>query len=105
MVLDPWNNPAFSHFGTHWNGGGFLLYPGIPCGIDGAISCMRFKNLRDGMEDYEYFVILEKLGGKDAVKNIVDTIAPTWWEFSKEPADFIRAREKLAEEILRLKKR
>ena len=101
MVLDPWNNPAFSHFGTHWNGGGFLLYPGIPCGIDGAISCMRFKNLRDGMEDYEYFVILEKLGGKNAVKKIVDSIAPNWWEFSKKPEDFIRAREMLAEEIVR----
>ncbi|GAI47335.1 unnamed protein product, partial [marine sediment metagenome] len=29
---------------------------------------MRLKNLRDGMEDYEYLVILEKFAGKKAVK-------------------------------------
>ncbi|MHC4682563.1 MAG: hypothetical protein ACYTEK_28260 [Planctomycetota bacterium] len=29
---------------------------------------MRVKNLRDGMEDYEYFAILEKLAGRSAVK-------------------------------------
>lgn len=102
-VLDPWSNPAFSHYGIHFNGGGFLFYPGVPCGIDGPISSMRTKNLRDGMEDYEYFVILEKLAGKDAVKKIVDTVAPNWWNFSKSPSEFLAAREKLAQEILKRK--
>ena len=99
-VLDPWGNPAFSHYGRHFNGGGFLLYPGLPCGIDGPVSSMRLKNLRDGMEDYEYFVILEKLKGSDAVKKIVDTIAPNWWNFSKEPREFRAAREKIAQQIM-----
>jgi len=65
---------------------------------------MRLKNLRDGMEDYEYFVILEKLADKKTVKKIVDTIAPNWWNFSKEPGKFLAARKRLAEQILRLKK-
>jgi hypothetical protein len=65
---------------------------------------MRLKNLRDGMEDYEYFVILEKLAGRRAVKQIVDTIAPDWWSFSKDPGEILAAREKLAREILRLKR-
>ena len=102
-VIDPWSNPAFSHSGRHFNGGGFLFYPGVPCGIDGPISSMRIKNIRDGMEDYEYFVILERLSDKETVKKIVDIIAPNWWNFSKEPNEFLAAREKLAEEILRLK--
>ena len=34
-VQDTWNLPAFSESGAHFNGGGYLLYPGIPCGIDG----------------------------------------------------------------------
>jgi len=100
-VLDPWNNPAFSHFGRHFNGGGYLLYPGTPCGIDGAVACMRLKVLRDGMEDYEYFAILEKLGGKDAVEEIVASLAPAWHDFSLNPRDYALARERLAEEILR----
>jgi len=57
-VIEPWFNPAFAH-PRHYNGGGFLFYPGVPCGIDGPISSMRVKNLRDGMEDYEYLALLE----------------------------------------------
>ncbi|GAI47334.1 unnamed protein product [marine sediment metagenome] len=38
-----------------------------------------------------------------AVKKIVDTIAPNWWNFSKDPNEFLAARERLAEQILRLK--
>jgi len=62
------------------------------------------KNLRDGMEDYEYFAILEKLADKMAVKKIIDTIAPNWWNFSRDPNEFLAAREKLAQQIQKLKK-
>jgi len=103
-VIEPWLNPAFSHYGIHFNGGGFLFYPGTPCGIDGPIASMRIKNLRDGMEDYEYFAILEKMAGKKIVEKIVNTIAPNWWDFTKEPGKFLTAREKLAEEIVKRKK-
>ncbi|GAF89537.1 unnamed protein product, partial [marine sediment metagenome] len=95
-----WSNPE-SGSSSRYNGGGFLFYPGTPCGIDGPIACMRVKNVRDGFEDYEYLTILKKLAGKEAADRIVNTISPSWWEFSKEPADFIEAREKLAEEILK----
>jgi len=100
-VIEPWFNPAFAH-PRHYNGGGFLFYPGLPCGIDGSVASMRAKNLRDGMEDYEYFALLEGLGGKGAAKKIVDTIAPNWWGFSKDPDEILAARRKLAEEIVRL---
>jgi hypothetical protein len=65
---------------------------------------MRLKNLRDGMEDYEYFTTLERLTDKKTVKKIVDTIAPNWWDFSKGPNEFLAARERIAQEILKLKK-
>ena len=103
-VIEPWLNPAFSHYGIHFNGGGFLFYPGLPCGIDGPVCCMRVKNLRDGMEDYEYFAILEKLAGKEAVIKIVNTVAPNWWSYSKDTGKLLSAREKLAKEILKRKK-
>jgi len=101
-VIEPWYNPAFAH-PRHYNGGGFLFYPGVPCGIDGPVVSMRLKNLRDGMEDYEYFVILEKLTDKKTVKKIIDTVAPNWWDFSKDPNEFLAAREKIAQQILKLK--
>ena len=102
-VIEPWWNPAFAH-PRHYNGGGFLFYPGVPCGIDGPVCSMRLKNLRDGMEDYEYCALLEKLAGRKAPKQIVDTVAPNWWDFSKTSEDFLTARKKLAAQILKFKK-
>ncbi len=102
-VNEPWSNPAFAH-PRHYNGGGFLFYPGLPCGIDGPVISMRMKTLRDGMEDYEYFLILESLTDKKTIKKIVNTIVPNWWGFSKDPNEFFAARERIARQILSIKK-
>jgi len=99
-VLHPWTNPAFAH-PLHYNGGGYLFYPGAPCGMDGPVSCMRLKNLRDGMEDYEYFVLLETTSGKESLRKIVDRVAPNWWDYTRDSAFLLNVREELAERIVR----
>ena len=52
----------------YWgNGDGRFLYPprrdpnapAAPC-LDAPISSVRWENLRDGMEDYEYFWLLDQ---------------------------------------------
>lgn len=43
------------------NGDGYLVYPGWPIGVDGPVSSIRLEQAREGIEDYEYFVILERL--------------------------------------------
>jgi hypothetical protein len=101
-VIEPWMNPAFAH-PRHYNGGGYLFYPGTPCGIDGPVASMRLKNIRDGMEDYEYFALLEKRAGAAAVQKIVDRVAPNWWDYARDPATILAARRALAEQILRPK--
>jgi hypothetical protein len=98
-VIDPWFNPAFAH-PRHYNGGGYLFYPGVPCGIAGPIASMRLKNLRDGMEDYEYFALLEKRGSPAAAQEVVDRIAPNWWEYSRDPEAILAARRALAKAIV-----
>jgi hypothetical protein len=103
-VRDPWLLPAFSESESQFNGGGYLMYPGVPCGIEGPISCIRLKNIRDSMEDWEYFVILERLAGRDAVTKLVSEIAPNWWASSNDPRTILMVREKIANEILKLKK-
>ena len=99
-VIDPWNNPAFAHPG-HFNGGGYLFYPGTPCGIDGPVASIRLKVLRDGMEDYEYFTILRERSGDPAVKRLVDKIAPNWWDYCRDPRVLLDVRRELAEAIQR----
>ena len=68
--LDPWTNPvAFPPFNKPLNCDGRLFYNGMPEAIGGEdipISCLRMKALREAIEDYEYFFMLDKLGHTEA---------------------------------------
>ena len=44
------------------NGSGLLIYPGRVMGE--VFSSIRFENVRDGLEDYEYLARLRQLGGE-----------------------------------------
>ncbi|HNR40611.1 MAG TPA: DUF4091 domain-containing protein [Bacteroidales bacterium] len=101
-IMDPWLLPAFSESENQFNGGGYLLYPGVPCGIDGPISCIRLKNIRDSMEDWEYFALLEQLTDRQTVTSLVSEIAPDWWSSSSDPEKIQMIRGKIAGEIARL---
>ena len=71
MSLDPNNNP--------WgNGDGRLLYPPRSTDIPektGPITSIRFENLRDGLEDREYLILLREKGKHNpaAAKLLADT--------------------------------
>jgi hypothetical protein len=95
---NPWDDPGFR---VQFNGEGSLFYPGQDAGIDGPVASIRLKNLRDGMEDYEYFVILEKRQGKDVVEEIVRSAVPTWGTWEQDPHRLLELRKRLAMEILR----
>jgi len=97
-IVDPWWNPAFRN---RFNGGGYLFYPGTLCGIEGPVTSMRMKVIRDSMEDWEYFEILKNLKGREAVTEIVNAITTKYWIYSEKPEDYLVAREKLAEAILK----
>ncbi|HOZ49039.1 MAG TPA: DUF6067 family protein [Candidatus Hydrogenedentes bacterium] len=94
---NPWLDPGFR---IRWNDDGALFYPGKDAGIEGPIASMRLKNLRDGMEDYEYFVVLENLGGKEAVEAIVREAVPTWGSWNQDTDTLPALRRRLAGEIL-----
>ena len=94
---NPWDDPGFR---IRWNGEGFLLYPGDEAGIEGPIATIRLKNLRDGLEDYEYFVLLEARGGKEAVEAIVREAVPAWGSWQQDPAALEALRRKLAAGIV-----
>lgn len=95
---DPWDDPGFR---LRWNGDGAMFYPGSGAGIAGPIASLRLKSLRDGMEDYEYFVLLEQRGGKSAVDEIVRQAVPTWGSWNSDPDRLTDLRHRLAEEIVK----
>ena len=94
---DPWDDPGFR---IRWNGDGALFYPGEDAGIEGPVGSIRLKNLRDGMEDYEYFALLEERGGKDVVEQVVCSGVPTWGTWVQDPGFLLVLRARLANEIV-----
>ncbi len=140
-LQDPWLDPMSwtSGYGTPsgtrspWgNGDGRFLYPprrnpniaGEPC-LDGPINSMRWENLRDGMEDYEYFWLLDsevsRVGALNhggnrtpdaAVRSLLEeaqhllrvpeNVSIDLTHFTTDPRPILEHRDKLARLIERL---
>ena len=94
---NPWDDPGFR---IRWNGEGYLFYPGNEAGIDGPVASIRLKNLRDGMEDYEYFAILDARGEQAAVDAIVREAVPTWGSWKQDSSVLQTLRRNLAQLIV-----
>lgn len=98
QVKDPWlDQPSFR---LAYNGEGALVYPGKDAGFEGPVASIRLKNIREGMEDYEYFSLLEKATGRKAVEKEVLRITRSWWEWEKHPESLFAARESIARQII-----
>lgn len=94
------------------NGGGNMIYPGPDWQ---PWSSMRLKNLRDGMQDYEYLVMLrakvaqlKERGGHDelvatatALLAIDDAVVGSENSYGKDPLAYLAYRNKLIDTLLR----
>lgn len=109
---------------TAWgNGDGRLIYPpeiaqdGTQPGfiLDSPVTSMRMEMLRDGLEDYEYFVILKNLieekkdrlseKEREAYEKLLEVpqeITSSMTEFNIDPTPLKIHRRKLAEAIAKL---
>lgn len=104
-VEDPWTDPGTLDRRDRqkellYNGEGSLVYPGRAVGYEGIAPSLRLKALRDGIEDYELLAILERLGRRGEAEGIVLPLAPSWFEWNPNPADYQAARSRLAQQIL-----
>jgi len=52
------DSPGSHYYVRYPNGDGFLLYPGGLKGHDRPVSSVRFEQAREGVEDYEYLLLL-----------------------------------------------
>lgn len=106
-----WNPASFDTS----NGDGSILCPGPK----GPLSTIRFENIRDGLEDYEYFYMLRNLYEKAKSKRKLDTklvaeieaalavddkVVKTLTDFTHDPETLYAMRRKVAELILKLQK-
>jgi hypothetical protein len=114
------NNPEdefYGESGVHWgNGDGILFYPGHDPyyreqdrGIQAPISSIRMKNLRRGIQDYEYMWLASSRGNREQVDQLVNAAVPralhetdrthsiTW---SPKGSDWDHFRKKLSDLII-----
>jgi hypothetical protein len=132
ILQNPWQDPMSYTVGyglpygqvSHWgNGDGRFLYPpNRDPGKDktkylcGPVDSIRWEILREGIEDYEYFVLLEAAVKKaqgdrklrteaaEAAKllDFPATLFTTGQDYTKDPLELLRLRAKVAEAIERL---
>jgi hypothetical protein len=94
---DVWTDPGFRN---RYNGDGFFFYPGTEAGIQGPVTSIRLKVLREGLEDYAYFTLLEKLGDQTFLSQEVPKIGSSWWKWDDNPEHVYEARAVLANRIM-----
>jgi Domain of unknown function (DUF4091) len=134
QLQNPWADPMSYKSGYdqkagqigYWgNGDGRFLYPPRrepgtnepPC-LDAPINSVRWENLRDGMEDYEYFWLLQqevqRLGavkgeievvkqGRELLK-VSDDVSKDLTHFTTDPRVMLDHRERVARMIERMRK-
>ncbi|MCX8109429.1 MAG: DUF4091 domain-containing protein, partial [Verrucomicrobiae bacterium] len=131
QLQDPWLDPMswVSGYGTApgtripWgNGDGRFLYPPrtrphttkCPC-LDGPINSIRWENLRDGIEDYEYLWMLRRLVQQiketcshelleeaQRLLNVPKHISQDLTHFTTDPRHILEHRSKVAAMIEKL---
>lgn len=77
------------------NGQGELIYQGE----DGPIGSLRMANIRDGIEDYEYLVLLAKREGMDAAREAAQAVAWGPLKWTDDPAKLLEARRAIAQRL------
>lgn len=132
VLQNPWADPMSYTVGygvpygqvNHWgNGDGRFLYPpNRDPGKDktkylvGPINSVRWEIMREGIEDYEYFVLLERalkdakvktknkgiIGEATKLLDFPATLFTSGTEYTKDPLDLLRYRTKVAEMIEKL---
>jgi hypothetical protein len=132
VLQNPWQDPMsytvgygvpFGQVNRWGNGDGRFLYPpNRDPGKDktkylaGPINSVRWEIMREGIEDYEYFVLLERAvkdaQGKAKNKGIIGeaaklldfpaTLFTSGTEYTKDPLDLLRYRTRVAEMIEKL---
>jgi hypothetical protein len=133
-LQNPWSDPMSYKSGYdqktgeigYWgNGDGRFLYPPRreagtnqpPC-LDAPVDSLRWENLRDGMEDYEYFWLLDQnvqrlsnlRGETDLVKQarellkVPSEVSQDTTHFTTDPRVMLEYRDRVARMIERLRR-
>ena len=80
-------------------GDGSLLYNGNQVGIDGACGSLRREAIRDGIEDFDLFVLAEERMGRAWVEERITEITPSLVEYTTDSEAFAAARKAVGDAV------
>ena len=106
-LTDLWKDDPWDHlYDFGGNGDGALFYPGTLDKIVGRrpapVASIRLKLIRDGMEDYEYLIALQKAGNGNEATRIARTFIQSVLSFRDNPESLYSAREQLGANLHKL---
>lgn len=95
---------------TDWNPASYKNNNGdgsIMCaGPDGPLATIRLENIRDGLEDYEYYYRLRELlaqrGRATIAGQVPESVVKNLTSYTSDPTVLLAERQRVAEAILRL---
>lgn len=81
------------------SGDGMLIYPGGYIGLNEPVASIRFVNIADGMEDYDYFALAEAKYGKEWVNNEIAKVTTSPTEYTSDHVLFEQVRREIGETL------
>lgn len=100
----------YYNFGNPWEtantaanyneaGDGVLVYPGGYIGLDEPVITIRFANITDGMEDYDYFALAEEKFGREWVDEKIAKVTTSATEYTSDHALFEQVRREIGDAL------
>ena len=81
-------------------GDGILLYPGHYYDLTGPVGSVRIEYIRDGIEDYMYLVMAERVLGEEKTDEIINKVTKEMLDYTLDTDVLLAARAELAEAIM-----
>jgi len=98
---NPWtDDPMAGTAAAYGNGLGCWYYPGGPAGVEGPVSSVRLELLRQGLEDWALFRLIEKKRGREYVEERLKALLP----YAVEDLSDISSRDLGNNQIFELRK-
>lgn len=98
---NPYDDPMcrHSHGQPFGNGDGLFFYPPA-ARLAPPVTSIRMEMLRDGLEDYEYFVMLKARDPTSPLLRVPADVSASLTEFTRSPLPLAVHRRRLAEAIV-----
>lgn len=81
------------------HGESILVYPGWTYGLNVPVGSLRLEAMRDGIEDYQLFHMLEELKGEGSADKYIDKMTTGVVSYSVSDAEYYNVRKSLGKAV------